>query len=77
MEIHGRILRIVRWHPIRVLPLETLVTRPGLEQRAVHRKVFIGEQAVTLDRGDFPEESVRDVLRPPCIRQRPFFIAGP
>ena len=45
VEIHGRIARIIgRGRRACVLPTETLETRPGFEQRAIDREVFIREQ---------------------------------
>jgi hypothetical protein len=42
--------------------LETLVTGPRFEQRAIDREVLIGEQAVLPDRGqNFGKERVGDV----------------
>ena len=58
-EIHTGIARIIRRRPGRgvALPLEALLARPGLDQRAVDREVLIGQQAMGLGlRQDLLEE---------------------
>src|SRR5215468_7568563 len=46
VEVYGRVPRIVRWEPTRrVLLLEALEARPGLDQGAVDREVLVGQEA--------------------------------
>jgi hypothetical protein len=68
VEIDGGILRVVRRLARRVLRRETLMTRPGLEQRAVDGEVLIRQQPVVFDRREhFCEERIGDVAREQAV----------
>src|SRR4029077_11141885 len=46
MEVHRRVTRILRWRILLILPLKTLQARPGLDQRAVYRKMLVACQVL-------------------------------
>ena len=48
MEIHRRVVRIVRWRQslARVLLLEALLTHPGFNQRPAHGEMLVAQRVI-------------------------------